>query len=687
MKKALKRSLSLLLALSILFTMFSITVSAKSYTITLAGGYRGIDANQVNGVLNEKLASIEGDTYTDENGVVYTIDKEKNTITFTTDDSGAFIFPEYFFDMVGYTQYAWVTRNSSNSGTKKYAGDSGSVKKNTTYYGGYEQITYDVNFLPGADGVGDSINYTGKVYNSTQILEGAIFTRPDYVQVGWATVDGSNNVEYNLNSEFTVTDNVQFYPVWEPVFYDVVKTADGIDFGSVCIDYCLGEKSFVITNNSNIALSLNTPILTAYYVNVSDTTIAANGGAITVSIEPKLNLEIGSYDETLYFDFGVEEANLSIPVSFTVNDHMFVEYYSNNDATYTCDGTETALCDYGCGCTDVRNEAGSMKVYSADNNTALGIQSDYFKTVRFTAYGSGMDDEDLYVGKRFRPVAWSVEGTDFHGVFSDASDSYNEADYAVEYSHADSDTGTYTLSITFIEESLNVDAGIWEPTGVEDVKTFEYFLGACEGYFEYEILDDGIEITGYTSQVADVIIPAEIDGVPVTAIGVSAFSGNENVVSVTIPKSVTTIGEGAFANCTNLKSIIFSGDIETIGENAFVDCTSLEYVIFSETEIEDIAKYFSFDDATITSTNSSVFVGTGDMVTVNGSDFTLEFICIVKSDVNGDGVCDALDAWQVGLVSNGHETLDGVYAMAADSNADDIVDINDYQAIVNKAVS
>ena len=42
---------------------------------------------------------------------------------------------------------------------------------------------------------------------------------------------------------------------------------------------------------------------------------------------------------------------------------------------------------------------------------------------------------------------------------------------------------------------------------------------------------------------------------------------------------------------------------------------------------------------------------------------------------------------QVGLASNGLSPLYGAYDLAADSNADDVVDVNDYQAIVNKALS
>ena len=126
--------------------------------------------------------------------------------------------------------------------------------------------------------------------------------------------------------------------------------------------------------------------------------------------------------------------------------------------------------------------------------------------------------------------------------------------------------------------------------------------------------------------------------------------------------------------------------IENVGKDAFEGCSSLKYVIFPHTQIKDISKYFSFTEASLTS-NSSVFVATGDVITVSSSDYVIEFECVVRNDTNGDGVCDALDAAQVANASNGLKSLGGAYAMAADSNRDDEIDIMDYQAIVNKVIA
>jgi hypothetical protein len=84
-------------------------------------------------------------------------------------------------------------------------------------------------------------------------------------------------------------------------------------------------------------------------------------------------------------------------------------------------------------------------------------------------------------------------------------------------------------------------------------------------------------ITGYTGAGGAVVIPASIDGTPVTAIGENAFNRVYTITSVTIPNSVTSIGNGAFYNC-NLLSVTIGSGVTTIGNDAFSYCTVLTSV-------------------------------------------------------------------------------------------------------------
>jgi len=75
----------------------------------------------------------------------------------------------------------------------------------------------------------------------------------------------------------------------------------------------------------------------------------------------------------------------------------------------------------------------------------------------------------------------------------------------------------------------------------------------------------------------DIVIPSEYEGLPVTCIGVQAFSGTD-ITSATIPDSVTRIEERAFAGLVYCKSIIIPNSVTEIGGYAFANSYALESV-------------------------------------------------------------------------------------------------------------
>ena len=58
--------------------------------------------------------------------------------------------------------------------------------------------------------------------------------------------------------------------------------------------------------------------------------------------------------------------------------------------------------------------------------------------------------------------------------------------------------------------------------------------------FSYNVLDDGsVSITGLSGSIRDrVIVPEEIDGRPVTAIGNSAFMSRTDLSLITLPDTI-----------------------------------------------------------------------------------------------------------------------------------------------------
>jgi len=76
----------------------------------------------------------------------------------------------------------------------------------------------------------------------------------------------------------------------------------------------------------------------------------------------------------------------------------------------------------------------------------------------------------------------------------------------------------------------------------------------------------------------DIVIPQKHKGKPVIKIDDAAFSGCDEITSVTIPDSVAFIGEFAFSNCEELTEINLPASILTIGDNAFQGCEDLAKV-------------------------------------------------------------------------------------------------------------
>lgn len=75
----------------------------------------------------------------------------------------------------------------------------------------------------------------------------------------------------------------------------------------------------------------------------------------------------------------------------------------------------------------------------------------------------------------------------------------------------------------------------------------------------YEIVNGEVMITDYTGAAADLVIPSEIGGYPVTAIEGLAFSGCDSLISITVPDSITAIGDGAFFGCSRLRHVAYTG--------------------------------------------------------------------------------------------------------------------------------
>ena len=89
--------------------------------------------------------------------------------------------------------------------------------------------------------------------------------------------------------------------------------------------------------------------------------------------------------------------------------------------------------------------------------------------------------------------------------------------------------------------------------------------------FTYVQSGDAISITGYKGTAEAVVVPAEIDGHPVTTIAGGAFNADntKTVKSITLSEGISTVEAGSFAGCEALEELSFPASLIVTSE----ECT------------------------------------------------------------------------------------------------------------------
>lgn len=86
-------------------------------------------------------------------------------------------------------------------------------------------------------------------------------------------------------------------------------------------------------------------------------------------------------------------------------------------------------------------------------------------------------------------------------------------------------------------------------------------------------------------------LPAQL-----TTVEPDAFSGDTNITTLIIPKTVESIGEKAFADCTGLQEVIFGNNAELeIAPDAFDGCGDVQFTVFPQTSASLYAMSHGYD--------------------------------------------------------------------------------------------
>lgn len=227
------------------------------------------------------------------------------------------------------------------------------------------------------------------------------------------------------------------------------------------------------------------------------------------------------------------------------------------------------------------------------------------------------------------------------------------------------------------------------------------FIANAQHYFIYEglryevfNLENGASATlinPSSSDLSNVIIPdtVEYEGYKfyVGSIGLNAFKGRENLVSVTMPNTIKHMETGVFSGCKNLINVILSNSLLYISKEAFYGCTSLTNITipYSVTTIYEKAFYYCENLLDIT-----CLPITPPKMNDNLGFYPAYYMATLHVAERTKEAYKATDWWSSFLVINGDASDSNPVnhqSDKCDTNGDGEVNIADVNTVINRILS
>ena len=169
--------------------------------------------------------------------------------------------------------------------------------------------------------------------------------------------------------------------------------------------------------------------------------------------------------------------------------------------------------------------------------------------------------------------------------------------------------------------------------------------------FAYTIVNGECRIRSYHGTAQELILPSQIEGVPVTYIGGNAFTNAASMTRITIPATVTEIAGYAFAGCAYLQTIDVDANnpvygsidgalVSRDGETLFYCPAGKAGVYAVPSGVKRLASASFYDSNTLT------------CITIPASVTSIEFDAISS--------CENLEAIEVDAENQNYTSTDGV---------------------------
>ncbi len=164
------------------------------------------------------------------------------------------------------------------------------------------------------------------------------------------------------------------------------------------------------------------------------------------------------------------------------------------------------------------------------------------------------------------------------------------------------DTPTKNNADVTISASKKDEVTTWTPIEEPEHPDGETYI---YNNFYYSIYDSYIVIDYYFGDETEVVIPSEIDGMPVITLGTAAFE-NSNAQKVTVPATIKNFGDNAFGQSDG-KSRTIICEAGSEAEKYAVD-NNLNYEIEEEIKTQSVQTENNYDEQTEKSDNSKTVI-------------------------------------------------------------------------------
>ena len=457
----------------------------------------------------------------------------------------------------GYTFLGWA---EGDTVTAPKTGD-------LTFTATWKVIEYEITYVNGvqAGSVSTTVVNTNPIkYTIEQSFALSDASRTGYTFVAW------EDTESNLIAKISAgtTGDKTFIATWEVVEYAIIYELNGgTNASSNPASYTVETTTITLTDPtktgylflgwySTSTFDAGTEVTEITLGSTEDVNLYASfildeftitfdtaGGSVVAAITDKYNAAITKPADPTKTGYTFAGWSPEVPTTMPAEDITVTAQWTINQYTITFDTAGGS----------------SVAAITQDYNTAVTSPSDPTKA-GYTFNGwdttipATMPAENITV-----TAQWTLdEYTITYNLDSGTNSASNPATYTVE-------TTTFTLvdptrtGYNFLGWFTDSGCTVAADTTIEKGSTGNLtFYASWEEQQEYEYTKSGSAIT--ITKINDVagesvIIPSEIDGVPVTTIDSNVIAGNSTVKEITIPASVITINSLAFSGGLEFKVV------------------------------------------------------------------------------------------------------------------------------------